>query len=143
MSKDRVVWLIPAWGGNFKFGFCPSEKAWVREIKRLGVSLSDAPYPTSHAAMTPFGKTDSHEECGIVTITDDAAQCHPAAVVGLLTHEATHVWQSVCDYMDQRRPTGNHCEFEAYAIQSITQQLVTAYCDTREDIFRRPKKRAA
>jgi len=142
MSKDRVVWLTPAWGSNFKFGFCPSEKAWVRELKRLGVPLRDVSYPDSHACMTPFGKNDSHDACSIVTITDEAVNFHPAAVVGLLAHEATHVWQSVCDYMDQRRPTGNHCEFEAYAIQSITQQLVTAYCETREDLFRRKTTRA-
>ena len=49
-------------------------------------------------------------------------------VVGLLAHEATHVWQHVRDWMGEKSPS---VEFEAYTVQAILQELLWAYNETR------------
>ena len=45
-------------------------------------------------------------------------------IVGLLTHEATHIWQSIRDRIGERNPGA---EFEAYSVQWITQQLIESW----------------
>jgi len=49
---------------------------------------------------------------------------YSSALVGLLIHEAVHVWQNVRDLISEDRPSR---EFEAYSIQSIAQKLIDAY----------------
>jgi hypothetical protein len=51
--------------------------------------------------------------------------------MGLLVHEATHVWQHICESIGETKPS---VEFEAYAMQSIVSNLLTAYEDTRGPI---------
>lgn len=41
-------------------------------------------------------------------------------VLALLAHEATHIWQDFVEHIGEENPSS---EFEAYALQSITQAL--------------------
>lgn len=48
-EADRVIWCDP---GFFPvhYGFCPSEAAWSREMKRLG--CPGEPFPATDASAT-------------------------------------------------------------------------------------------
>jgi len=114
-STDKVIWCDRGWQPVW-FGFCPSAKAWRREMKRLG---SDAAYPTYSAAVTEF-ESDG-KVCLLVTMNRKAANKHSEQeVLGLLVHEATHVWQAVRRAMREDEPSR---EFEAYSMQAIFQSL--------------------
>lgn len=45
-------------------------------------------------------------------------------VHSILAHEAVHIWQEIRGHIGEKYPSH---EFEAYSIQSITQNLMTAY----------------
>jgi len=47
-------------------------------------------------------------------------------VAGLLVHEAVHIWQ---EYRRNVGETSPSSEFEAYSIQTISQQLMWGYCE--------------
>lgn len=127
--RDRVVWLDRGWQ-PLHFGFCPSKSAWDREMKRLGV---DEPYPDqSDARCVTFAKGEANDRCSVVVLHERFDERHaenPAAVVALLVHEATHVWQEVRAVMNDSGPPSS--EFEAYSMQAIVQELYQAYLDTR------------
>ena len=104
---------------------CTTVKQYERELKRMRIAKSERPGFTTNAA--------SHAAChffscdvGRVAIvclrkdkTKDKHQ-HNALIV----HEAVHVWQEVKDAIGERNPSP---EFEAYAIQSIAQCLMTEF----------------
>ena len=45
-------------------------------------------------------------------------------VAALVTHEAVHMWQTARERLGERSPS---TEFEAYAIQALTQRLLEEY----------------
>jgi hypothetical protein len=124
-AKDsRVVWLDRGWQPT-SFGFCPSKRAWKREMKRLG--CEGEAYPTTAGRCTTFD-TKAGKTCVIVTISAKIAAEHSRVeVAGILCHEATHVWQQIQSAMGEDRPS---IEFEAYSMQAIFQGLYQAWLDT-------------
>jgi hypothetical protein len=129
MTISRVIWCDRGWQPHC-YGFCPDERAWNREMRRL--KINDVSYPTSDACCTTFDKRKSHASCTIVTVSD-AKRRPKLQVVGLLVHEAMHVWRRVREYMGESEPS---LEFEAYAMQAISQNLIEAYEKTRGRLFR-------
>jgi hypothetical protein len=123
MKKSLVKWIERGWQPVF-IGFCPSEKAWKREIKRMRVE--DSPYPTSPGCCVRF-RTHDNKTVVLITINHDQHEDHNS-IVGLLVHEAVHAFQWVCESIGEGAPSK---EFEAYSIQSIAQDLLSAYADTR------------
>ena len=55
-------------------------------------------------------------------------------IVDTLVHEAVHVWQTVKKTMGEEEPSE---EFEAYSLQHITRNLISAYEDLVGPIFRK------
>lgn len=47
-------------------------------------------------------------------------------IAAMLVHEAVHIWQKFKERIGEDQPSA---EFEAYAIQSISQRLMEAYAD--------------
>lgn len=122
-----MVWLD---AGFFPihYGFCPSEKDWRREMTRLG--HPGAPYPADLGAATEL-VSDVLDSACIVTVAergDAQFKRNKVALATLLCHEAVHVWQVIRKDMGEADPSH---EFEAYAIQHITEQLCEAYLKTR------------
>lgn len=124
MSKNRVAWCNRGWQ-PVEFGFCPNGKAWRRQMKRMGVS--DADYPTSDGAATTF--TKDGKTIVLITVRDGAEHERTLIeLIGILVHEAAHVWQEVRLATGERSPS---IEFEAYSMQAITQELLDGFAETR------------
>lgn len=70
--------------------------------------------------------TFEHHRNGIVCVVciGDFEGRSPIEVAGLLVHEAVHVWQHYCDEIGEHTPGS---EQEAYAIQSIAQELMAEF----------------
>jgi hypothetical protein len=122
--SDRVMWMergpLPV-----RIGWCPSEAAWKREMKLMGM-------PNEPFIGESSGRCDSFERPGdsvvLVHLNREVARRHTEIeIVGLLAHESTHAFQAVCRTMGEDRPSP---EFEAYTIQAITQFMFMAMIDT-------------
>lgn len=110
----------------FCVGLCQTENQFKNELKRLGVSESeDVQWVTDgkDATVTEFSGTKKHEKCFLVGIKQDKTT-RPIEVIGLLVHEAVHVWQRIREDINEDKPSN---EFEAYAIQNISTRLIDAY----------------
>jgi hypothetical protein len=148
-AADKVVWCDQ---GMFpvSYGFCPSETAWRRQMRAWKVR--GTPYPGTSGCTFPFyDENDKGDETSgylevLVTLDppEDIAK-DPIMVIGLMAHEATHVWQEIRSHMQEQNPSS---EFEAYAVQHITQELLSAFQKTRGRRFqlmphRAPRKQKA
>lgn len=121
--KHKIIWIDRGWLPFF-CGFCPSEKAWTAQTKRLG--CASQPYPATDGRVTTFEKRGSNP-IHLVTVNERASRQDDVHVIGLLAHEAMHVWQFVCEAIGERQPS---LEFEAYTVQHLVQSLVAAYRDS-------------
>jgi hypothetical protein len=102
---------------------CLSEEEFHLVLKHLKVSAKpDWVSPGAHATMHTFTKDRSASTC--VVCLDDYKGRDPAEVVGMLAHEAVHVWQEHCRSINDRAPSD---EAAAYGIQSIVQELVAEF----------------
>lgn len=81
---------------------------------------------TGHAdATVHFLENPAKEQCCIVAMRVKK-KTDPNSIVGLLVHESVHIWQSFKRHIGEKEPSD---EFEAYAIQSISQRLIEAYSE--------------
>lgn len=128
MTVSRVIWCDRGWQPH-SYGFCPDEAAWNREMKRF--RLVGLEYPDVAGGCTPIRNKVNGALVSIVTISNEK---RPAIqVVGLLVHEAMHVWRHIRKAIGERKPS---MEFEAYAMQCISQNLIAAYEHTRGKLCR-------
>jgi len=126
-KKDRVVWCDNGWF-PYHYAFCPNQKAWDREMEKLDVQPRP-PYPTVDGRCTYLEynhKTDGRKACAIVTMSD--APRSARSKIALLAHEATHIWQKLCEDIGETEPSD---EFEAYSVQAILGSLMQAFEMTR------------
>jgi hypothetical protein len=128
VTVSRVIWCDRGWQPHH-YGFCPDKAAWDREMKRLGVT--GTAYPATDGACSHFTNLKEASNCTIVTISTKKRP--PLVIVGLIVHEAMHVWREVRDSIGERHPSA---EFEAYSLQAITQNLISAYEKTRGKLCR-------
>ena len=121
--KSKVIWCNKGWF-PVHFGFCPDKKTWAREMRRMGIKGEK--YPTSDGQCSTF-EADG-KSIAIVTINKRLdGKCSSNGIVGLIVHEAVHVWQLVRKDIGESNPSS---EFEAYAIQAISQELIEAYSES-------------
>jgi len=121
----KVIWLDRGWQPVF-YGFCPSEAAWKREMRKM--KIKGEPYPDTDGRCTTFKKDG--KTCVIVCLGEGSEQrVTRTQIAGLLCHEAVHVWQEVREVMND--PGQPSIEFEAYSVQAIFQGLYQAWLDTR------------
>jgi hypothetical protein len=129
-GKDTgVVWGDCGWIPNFAYGFVPDEKVWKKALKFY--EYEPRPYPTPDACCSYFpgrGPDNLGTFTVLVTMSPKAEGMPLASVIGLLTHEAAHIWQQMREHIGEDDPSS---EFEAYAMQAIIQSLWTGFEKTR------------
>jgi len=104
------------------FGFTASEKAFQREMRRLGVKplprwINEGANATTHI----LDRKGASALC--IVCIDLRGRRSKASVCGLLAHEAVHVYQQLLCETGEKKPGD---EFEAYTIQYITQCMISA-----------------
>lgn len=117
---DRRIILSP-----YYYGLCQDEAVFKHELKRMNVPVAEWPSflktPHAHATAHFFEEHDKH--CVIVCLGDVKGRSL-IEVYGLLIHEAVHIWQAIVGHIGERHPSD---EFEAYAVQAISQELMAAF----------------
>ena len=126
--------------GNF-FGvqivYVPNAAAWRHMMKTYApAEMANDPFPNSEAHCCTFqNRQDENEQISIVTVDRKKAEtCDMAQVVGMLAHEGMHAWRHTREKIRETEPSA---EFEAYAIQSITQFLVQVYLQAHKKPWRK------
>lgn len=107
---------------------CTSESQFKSALAFLKVS-SSTPWlarSSASATMHTFDSDTDAPTC-IVCLSGDRHGRSGAEIAGLLVHEAVHIWQEYCAHYGEEFPGR---EQEAYAIQSISETLMTAYANT-------------
>lgn len=120
---DRALVVSP-----YCFALCKSEKQFHAELKCLGISKKDWPEFVSNthlSATTHFfeKETKNINRCCIVCVRIPKGHSE-LEIAGLLVYEAVHIWQAIRDNIGETRPSS---EFEAYAIQCISQRLIASW----------------
>lgn len=126
---NKIIWLNNlCW--PIYFGFCPSEKAWRGAMRRMKLDhvypFADNPKAFVDAFVTTFENTKG-DLCCIMSLRPGYKAPSKRAVEGLFVHEATHIWQKLREHIGERAPS---TEFEAYTLQHIWVQLMSAYDQT-------------
>lgn len=117
---DRALVVSP-----YYIGLCKSPDVFERELKRMRVPKSERPEfitPGANATVHFFEKGDG-KLCAIVCAIQPKG-INRIQLDCLLVHEAVHIWQRVRKNLGECYPSH---EFEAYAIQSISQRLIESY----------------
>ena len=101
---------------------CLSEEEFVAALKHLRCTekikwVNDKADATAHSFDSAHGTT-----C-IVCIQGWQGR-NPIEVAGMLVHEAVHIWQTYAESIGEHNPGK---EQEAYAIQSISQELLAEF----------------
>jgi hypothetical protein len=127
MPNDKII-ECNAGFFPYTYCFCPNEQAWKRLARISKRELGEYP-PLSHAAMTSFFRDYKRDKpVAVVTVADRP----PPETVGLLVHEAMHVWRDMREAIGEKEPSS---EFEAYTVHNIVDQLLSAYVRTRKPLF--------
>jgi hypothetical protein len=104
---------------------CLSDDEWKAVSKKLGVSASVPWLATDRADATThiFDAPDGRGLCCVVCLQVNAGRA-AVEIAGLIVHESVHVWQQYAESIGEHRPG---VEQEAYAVQSIAQELMAEY----------------
>lgn len=109
------------------FTLCTTEKLFKKALKHLRIPKSWFPPFLSnwHSSATVhyFENRDELKASCVVCIGNTEGKSQ-SQVFALLTHEAVHMWQQIKEAIGEHSPSP---EFEAYAVQSISQQLFEEY----------------
>jgi hypothetical protein len=117
---DRTLVLAPVY-----IGLCRSAEDLKKEMRRLRIPAADAPEFLSGGATAStmtFSNADNETAC--IVCIGDVRNHAPTSVAALLVHEAVHVWQEIKRNIGEATPSS---EFEAYAIQRVSQTLMEAF----------------
>ena len=126
---DRTLAETP-----FDFCLCLTEAQYHRELKRLRIPKGSwSPFTVRNqiATVHRFINEVSGNVALVCVKEKSGKTIHQINAV--LVHEAVHLWQWTKELIGEDEPS---IEFEAYAIQAMSQRLFYAY----EELTRKKKK---
>ena len=102
-----------------------TEKQLHQEMRRLNVPRDRWPYFDKKGVTASMVELENEDgkRCAIVIIPP-AKQHDPIDTAASIVHEAMHLWRAIREHIGETSPS---CEFEAYAMQNITEQLFREY----------------
>lgn len=119
--RDRSAVLAPF------FGLVVTEDDFNEQMDRAEIPpydrgrwVNEGSDATTHTYTNKEGKM-----CCLVALATWEGR-DPVGIVGLLIHEAVHVWQHMCENIGEKNPSS---EFEAYSIQWISQELMRSFSE--------------
>jgi hypothetical protein len=132
----KPIWFIDRHAFPYSYAFVPDEAAWRAAVKTITQGKGTIAYPEFKCASARhlgLKNWPGHDDCSLVAISPDIHKKGASIVVGLLIHEAVHVWRYMKKCVGEDKPA---CEQEAYAIQRISQDLIYGYQTTRGRLYR-------
>ena len=99
------------------------EPEFMAAVKHLGVTDHHPWIKNAHSNATTHFFRLPGKLCVVVSLNEWNGR-DPVEVAGLLIHEAVHIWQRHAEDMGEHSPAD---EQEAYAIQSIAQELLAEF----------------
>ena len=130
LPKSKVKWLDNHFFESpYKVGLCRYETAFYEDLERLLIPKNHWPDNWINPGMGATTHYLDHQKDGalacIVCIgLNNGNNPETEEVIGLLFHEAVHIFQNICAKIGEDAPSK---EFEAYMIQTIGQRLIEAY----------------
>jgi hypothetical protein len=106
------------------YGLVVSEKALHRELRRLNVPRSRWPERSGPADATTHKLEKGDGQLAALVYIHPRRKVSRNQTAALIVHEAVHVWQWIREVIGETHPSA---EFEAYAVQRITQELLEKY----------------
>lgn len=112
---------------QYYIGLSLTDKDFRKMLDGLKIKKSLRPKTRAAAngATTHYFVSAGGKLAAIVALSP-TKKVDPISVCGILVHEAVHIWQAHCDEIGERAPSS---EFEAYAIQSISQTLMAKFSE--------------
>ena len=113
----------------FFYALCLDDKSFREELKRLNIKKKDWPAYVNNwhsQATCHFLENKNKSEISAIICLKNWEDKEDIAVYGLLVHEAAHLWQQVRDLYGEASPS---IEFEAYALQNLSQNLFRQFKD--------------
>lgn len=108
----------------YHVGLCLSPKKFKKELKRIGADEDLVFIKSPQSDATTWIIKDGEGKEVIIVCVKNSKKRRILEVIGLLVHEAVHIWQTIKSNIGESSPS---IEFEAYSIQAIAQELITAY----------------
>jgi hypothetical protein len=102
-----------------------SKEDYDKEMKKLNVVYPPPMFTNPNADACVIKMERGVRKIGVVCLRGEK-EFTMAEVVGLLTHEAVHLFQWHCEIVGEHKPSP---EFEAYSIQWLTQELFKSWQD--------------
>lgn len=121
--KKKVTYLAQCIYPAF-IGICTDEKAFAKEMKRLDIQGVNFVNPGKSATVHIY---EIQTEIMFIICLSNPQDYSPAALAGLLSHEATHIIQYLWEFIGETEPGK---EAEAYMIQYIVQSAMNIMMDT-------------
>lgn len=103
---------------------CTTEAQYQYEMRRLDIKSPGPWIGNAQSDATTHEMRNSKGEQVFIVCLGDCSEVEGIQIAALLVHEAVHVVQSFFESIGEDRPSS---EFEAYAVQHVSQQLMYEY----------------
>ena len=130
--KTRWLDRRIAWPGPY-LCLCLNQAEYVAALAHLNLIPADDVWCSKDGGKTHYATNDSGQDVCIVCM-DVSQERTGIEIVGLLVHEAVHVFQRYCLGIGERAPAA---EQEAYGVQFIAQELMAEYAKRLQAMARR------